>query len=88
MLTAVSVAQECGFISPDQQIILITAHEVDGQSHVEFHTSTRTDNQIGPKDQAKPLLDFNGVCIVILLIVGAGGGGWIIQLTNTQFIQS
>ena len=38
MLTAVSVAQECGIIRQGQKVILVTANEVNGESVIEFHS--------------------------------------------------
>lgn len=72
MLTAVSVAQECGFIAYGERVIVVSTVEKDGMSHVEFHAadtgaaSGAADNvseHLNGKMNGSSMLDLNGVSV-------------------------
>lgn len=44
LLTAVSVASECGIIPKGRKVILVTANEINGEYVIEFHSGDQTAN--------------------------------------------
>ena len=63
MLTAVSVAQESGFISKGTQILLVSVVEASGSTKIEFHSSGGGSNSkdVGGDRQLLEKFRMNGV---------------------------